>query len=153
MNNKVNFLYAVIIALLILNFGTLGYMFYRAAPHNPEGPKAVSEWLQGQLNLNSGQQIQFEKLQEEHRRKMDAIHQQDRDLHDRYFDLLKGDTTDSIQLQLLADSIALNRKQTELATFYAFKKIRAICNPEQQTKFDAIVGEALRMMGPRPHSR
>ena len=38
----------------------------------------------------------------------------------------------------------------ELTTFYDFKKIRSICNAEQQKKFDEIIGEAFRMMGPRP---
>jgi protein CpxP len=153
MNNKTKFLTIIIVALLLMNAGTLTFMFMRMKPPHDRGPREVSKWLTGQLNLDAGQQEQFNKLQEAHKQNMEPIQQQDRDLHDRYFKLLHGDVTDSTLVKQLADSIALNRVQTELVTFYDFKKIRGICNPEQQKKFDEIIGEALRMMaphGPRP---
>ncbi len=152
MNSKIKFLYFIIIALLLTNAATLAFMFMHKPKHEGN-PREVSRWLTEQLKLNAVQQEQYKVLQEEHRKNMENIHQQDRNLHDRYFQLLNGEAVDSVLVNQLADSIAINRKQTELTTFYDFKKIRAICNAEQQQKFDEIIGEALRMMGPGPHRK
>lgn len=152
MNSKIKFLYFIIIALLLTNAATLAFMFMHKPKHEGN-PREVSRWLTEQLKLNAVQQEQYKVLQEEHRKNMENIHQQDRNLHDRYFQLLNGEAVDSVLVNQLADSIAINRKQTELTTFYDFKKIRAICNAEQQQKFDEIIGEALRMMGPGPQRK
>ena len=152
MNSKIKFLYFIIIALLLTNAATLAFMIMHKPKHEGN-PREVSRWLTEQLKLNAVQQEQYKVLQEEHRKNMENIHQQDRNLHDRYFQLLNGEAVDSVLVNQLADSIAINRKQTELTTFYDFKKIRAICNAEQQQKFDEIIGEALRMMGPGPHRK
>ncbi|HLP21990.1 MAG TPA: Spy/CpxP family protein refolding chaperone, partial [Chitinophagales bacterium] len=104
--------------------------------------------LAKELQFNEQQNEQYRLLQDEHRRNMAPIHEHDRALHDRYFKLLHGNTIDSTLVKQLADSIALNRSQTELATFYNFKKVRTICNAAQQQKFDEIIGDALRMMAP-----
>ena len=150
MNNKTKLLYSIIITLLLMNAGTLIVMFMHGAPRGGNSPREVSRWLTQQLKLNAEQQKQYEALQDEHRKNMETIHQQDRNLHDRYFQLLNGEAIDSALVNQLADSIATNRRQTELTTFYDFKKIRAICNARQQKKFDEIIGEALRMMAPQP---
>ncbi|MBP6732541.1 MAG: periplasmic heavy metal sensor [Chitinophagales bacterium] len=150
MTNKVKLLYVVIVTLLLINTGTLAFIFIYGAPARQSGPREVSRWITEQLQLNEEQQEQYGQLQDEHRKNMDAIHEQDRNLHDRYFKLLQDPAADSALVSQLADSIALNRKQTELTTFYDFQKIRGICSPEQQKKFDQIIGEALRMMAPRP---
>lgn len=150
MTNKLKVLYFVIVALLLINTGTLVFMFMHGGPPADNGPRAVSEWLTEQLHFNPQQQEQYRNLQEEHRKNMEPIHERDRNLHDRFFQLLQGAEADSATINQLADSIAENRKQTDLTTFYDFQKIRAICNPEQQKKFDQIIGEALRMMAPHP---
>lgn len=150
MNSKTKFLYFIIIVLLLMNTGTIAFMFLH---HPPNSQQEVSRWITEQLKLSEAQQQQYQVLREEHRKNMESIHEQDRNLHDRYFDLLKGETVDSMLVNQLADSIAINRKQTELTTFYDFKKIRSICNAEQRKKFDEIIGEVLRMMGPRPQRK
>ncbi|HLP50773.1 MAG TPA: Spy/CpxP family protein refolding chaperone [Chitinophagales bacterium] len=147
MSNKTKFLYFIIAALLLMNAGTLTVMFV-GKRFKPNGPRQVSEWLAKELKFNEQQHEQYKLLQDEHRRNMAPIHQYDRALHDRYFKLLQGGSTDSVLVKQLADSIAFNRAQTELATFYNFKKVRSICNAEQQQKFDEIIGDALRMMAP-----
>lgn len=150
MINKTRFLYFLILLLLLMNAATLTFMFMHHPPHGGNSPQEVSHWLTEQLKLNAAQQEQYKTLQDEHRKNMESIHRQDRNLHDRFFQLLNGAAADSTIVNQLADSIAANRKQTELTTFYDFKKIRSICNAEQQKKFDEIIGEALRMMGQHP---
>src|SRR4051812_32919056 len=118
MTSKTRFLYFLIIALVLINVGTLVVMFMHGPPRGEKGPREVSRWLSGQLNFTAAQQEQYQTLQEEHRKNMEPIHRQDRNFHDRYFQLLKGEVSDSVLVRSLADSIAFNRVQTELTTFY-----------------------------------
>lgn len=153
MMNKTRLLYIVIAVLVLINGVTLAVMFTHNRHGGKHGPPA-HEWLAKQLNFSTTQQQQYHTLLEQHRTGMETIHKQDRDLHDRFFKLLQGAATDSVTVQQLADSIAQNRVQTELQTFYNFKQIRAICTPQQQQKFDEVVKDVLRMMAPpqhRPH--
>ncbi|MGZ3904989.1 MAG: hypothetical protein ACXVC6_14910, partial [Bacteroidia bacterium] len=68
-------------------------------------------------------------------------------MHHRFFDLLHSQN-DSALVKQLADSMAFYQVQMELLTYDHFKKIRAICKPDQQKKFDEVINKALEMMGP-----
>ena len=78
------------------------------------------------------------------------IQKGDRKLHDSFFDLLNQNDPDSAVIDSMASLIASNRKQIELLTFQHFSEIRKVCTEEQKQKFDQIINDALRMMGPRP---
>jgi Spy/CpxP family protein refolding chaperone len=66
---------------------------------------------------------------------------------------LKTAVIDTVKVNELADSIVSIQKQIELVTFYHFQKVRAICTAEQQQKFDEVIDEAIRMLGPKPPPR
>ena len=153
MNRKTNFLYFIIIVLLLLNTATLAVMFMHGHPRGEEGPREVSRWLTEQLKLNREQQKKYEVLLNEHREKMEPVQKQDRYFHDRYFALLQGNNFDSTSVAALADSMSVSRKQIEQLTFYDFKKIRSICNAEQQKKFDEIILEVFHRMAHHPQGR
>ena len=38
------------------------------------------------------------------------------------------------------------QKESDRITFVHFQKVRALCRPDQQTKFDEVIGEVLKMM-------
>jgi hypothetical protein len=59
-------------------------------------------------------------------------------------------TPDQLQIQMLSQEIGKNQALLETVTFQHFTEVRKICTPEQQKKFDEIIREALRMMGPSP---
>ena len=46
-----------------------------------------------------------------------------------------------------ADEILVVKEKEELAMFYHFQKVRALCDEKQKQKFDEIIKEAARMMG------
>ena len=148
------FLKIVIVILLLINIGTLAFMWTNNHPHGhpPHGGGDAVEFLTHELKLNDAQQKQFEELRHQHHDAVEALQHQGRKLHDDYFNLIGNSTADSVIVSAAADSILALQKQIELITFYHFKSVRAICTPEQQRKFDEVISEALARMAPKlPH--
>lgn len=149
------FLKIVIIVLLIINIGTLGFIWMQGS--HPMGPphqrESVFDFLVHELKFNEKQVEQYEALRNEHRNMVEDLRSKGRQLHDEYFDLLKSPSADSALVNRLSDSLALNQKQIELITFYHFQKVRGICTAEQQPRFDNIIQEALHIMAPPPHQK
>ncbi|MEI8279910.1 MAG: hypothetical protein WCG87_09115 [Bacteroidota bacterium] len=151
------FLKVVIICLLLVNIGTLSFMWTQRGHMPPPQPAgggrgSVEEFLTRELKLNEQQQQQYEVLRKEHHEGVVHYDELGKELKDRYFAMLHDSHTDSALVKQLADSIADTRKNIELITFYHFKKVRAICTTdEQKKKFDEVIGEALKSMdhGPR----
>jgi protein CpxP len=153
------FLKIAIIVLLLINIATLTFMWTGRKhydghmppppPHAPR-PPAAFEFLTHELNLDEAQIKQFDALRKEHHENAQLIQEKSRKMHHRFFDLLGNTTADSALSVQLADSMALFQKQMEMLTFNHFKKVRAICKPGQQKKFDEVINEALQMMAPKP---
>jgi hypothetical protein len=51
---------------------------------------------------------------------------------------------------LTLNEIAFIQKEIEAVTFHHFQQVRTLCRPEQLPQFDAIILEAIGMMGPPP---
>lgn len=152
------FLKVVIIVLLIVNIGTLTFMWMQrghmppAPPPPPAGRQGdVAEFLNRELKLSDAQEQQYSVLRKEHHEGIERYNEAYKGLRDRFFELLRQPNPDSLLVNQLADSIAHNSKNIELITFYHFKKVRAICTTDEQRKrFDEVIGEALHSMAPRP---
>jgi len=159
------FLKITIIVLLLVNIATLCFMWvshnrhggaHLPPPHHGRGGPNAFEFLVHELKLDESQVKQFEEMRNQHHKNVQDVQEKSHDMHHRFFDLLaKNDSTSAVQL---ADSMAQYQKQIELLTFNHFMKVRAICKPDQQKKFDEVINEALRMMappkgpgGPGPH--
>jgi len=147
------FLKIVIVALLFINLGTLSFIWMQQGKQGAPGPPprgSVFEFLTHELKLSEQQQQQYEQMRDEHHATVEGLQKNSRQLHRQYFELLHGNLADSIQVNSMADSIASIQKQIDLITFYHFQKVRTICTPEQQKKFDEVIDEALYMMAPPP---
>lgn len=151
LTEKPKFLTALIVALLLLNFGTLAFLWtHGPGQHGPERGPDVFHFIVHELMMTDAQQKQYAEMRDEHHAKIEELHRQSRDLHDKLFFLLQSPAPDSSMVDKVTDSIAANQKQEELITFHHFAQVRAMCTPEQQKKFDEIISEALRMMAPPP---
>ena len=90
---KNNFYKLVIVLLLVLNLGTLGYLFFSAGskpPMPPPGmqPPPFAAMLQKQLLLTDAQTAQVKEIHERHMMKMDSLNNQYQQALQQYFDLL-----------------------------------------------------------------
>lgn len=146
------FYIAMIAVLILINLGTIFFMW----THRPreEGRfherKNSAEFLIRHLNLTQQQKEAVMKMRDSHLYAMHQLQMDDRELHNRFFDLLQNFPTDSMLVDRVADSMANNRKSMEILTFEHFQKIRAILNDEQKKRFDRLFHETLNLILPTP---
>jgi Spy/CpxP family protein refolding chaperone len=154
--NKLRFLWATIILLLLLNLGTLAWLFYS---HNKqEGrrpPGGAADFIVEQLQLDQQQQEQFFELRKQHRATIRQAQEEDKNLHDTYFGLLKTDNPDKKLVDSVAVLLAAQRSRMEAANFDHFAQLRKICRDGKQKQlFDETIDDIARNItaprGPMP---
>lgn len=142
----------LVIVLLVANAATL-VLFWLNKSQGPPQPKgSPKDFLLKELKLDTKQQEQLEVLMKEHREAAKGIRMKVKEAKDSLFALIKEPgITDSIK-QAAAANASRYTEQLDVLTLNNFQKIRSLCNPDQQKKFDEIIKEVLGMMaqpGPR----
>lgn len=145
------FLIGVIVVLVLLNLGTLTFMWINR-PNRPFRGKVIDPvmYLAKRLNLDNSQKTTFGQMRTGYRGAMSILEIRDRDLHKRFFDLVLLTVADSVIAQNLADSIADTRMRMELLTLNHFTGLRKLLNEDQLADFDTLFFDALRMAMPPP---
>jgi protein CpxP len=148
------FFILAIVVLFVLNLFTLGYVMFghRDKPQFPFGPQGPQGRIEERLKLAPEQQKQFEELKKEHRGPMEILQKNSKDLHDKYFDLLKSDNPNIPARDSLLQVMAKNQSEMDKVTFDHFKKLKDICTPEQKKLYDVFIDEISRSTMPRPES-
>lgn len=155
--SKNKFLAWVIIILIVLNVVTLGALWLqksRGPVHEypgrmPEDKKGPGKFLEQELDLNEEQSKKFAELREQHRTTADGLLKEMRDAREELFEQVKSDNPDMAKVEELENTIGQKTTELEKATFEHFKQLRAICTDEQKVKFDEVIGDAMKMAGPK----
>lgn len=147
---KDGFYKLVIVLLLLLNLGTLGYLLMEK---NGKGhklpPPPPDRIIIERLHLSEPQIKQFELLKHEHHSQMLDIQEQSGRLHRQLFELLRNDTAITVEKDSLLRLIQATNLQKEQVTFEHFRKLRKMLAAEQQDEFDRLVEDiSSRIMGP-----
>ena len=159
MNNFTNNRWLSVITLLLLtaNIITLALLWTHnktgrgdlKLPAPPRGQ--VFEFLTHELKLDPAQQATYKKLRDEHRAGQGAIQDSIRKAKDAFFALLQQPGVSDSLVYLYSHRAVEAEQQLDEFTFRHFQKLRAICNAEQQKRFDEIIQDALRQMAPPRH--
>lgn len=144
--NNTKFLKVVIILLLLINISTIAFMWF----NKPQPKGNIGDFFAKELHFTDKQKEQFAVLRDEHREQRQSLSKENKEKHDAYFNLLKNATVDSVAIKNAISELLKIREKEELGTFIHFQKVRAICDENQKKKFDEIIGEAARMMAPKP---
>ncbi|MEO6253596.1 MAG: periplasmic heavy metal sensor [Ferruginibacter sp.] len=108
----------------------------------------VFEFLTHELQLDTAQQEAYKKLRDEHQAGMRDIRNNiQRKAKEALFELLKKPAVSDSEVHIYSGRAAAADQQLDEFTFHHFQKLRAICRPVQQEKFDSIIQETLRRMG------
>ena len=162
------FLVALIALLLVLNLGTLGYLFFTSHPPPPprheqggpggqEGrPGSISMRLKEPLSLSDAQAAAIDSMHNQHLALMDST---DRNFHDamkNYFFLLTKESYTPLEKDSLLNIISELNARKALLAFNHFEDINKLLNPGQQKKFKEMLPDILRRVveggsGPHPH--
>lgn len=142
----------LVLLLIVANAITI-IMFWVNKKQSPPPNPAPNEFLIKELRLDKFQQEQLDILVKEHRGQVQAIRGKLREAKDKLFSIVKiPETSDSVKHAAAADISKLT-EEIDLLTLAHFQKVRKICTPEQQKKFDELIGEVTAMMAPRPPKR
>ncbi len=157
--SEARFLKFIIVALLLLNLGTLAFL-WTAEPHHgpprgrpPEergggGRESTAEYLRRNLQLSDAQEERYHLMREAHHAAVMRIRTQMAGEKQALYGLLhQTDTTGAAAHgAVLIDRIVSGQRQIEGITYAHFRELRALCTPAQQQKFDAIIADALERM-------
>lgn len=149
-NNRV--LYIIVLLLLTANVVTLVLLWTnRKTDHNsnrlhPQQGNRVFEFLTDELDLDSAQQVIYKNLRDEHRAGVKPLQDSIRNAKDRFFDLLQDKNITDTAIYEYSKKIGDQLQQMDIITFKHFQKLRAICNQQQQEKFDNVIKEVMHSM-------
>jgi len=162
MNNITNNRWVSVIVLLLLtaNIVTLTLLWtnkktgqeHMAPPPPPPPPHQngqVFEFLTRELKLDSAQQEIYKKLRDEHQSQVRPLQDSIGKAKDSFFALLQKDNVGDSDVETYSKKIGDLEQRRDIFTFRHFQRLRAICNKEQQLKFDSIIQQALRQMSPQ----
>ena len=161
MSNTTNNRWLTIITLLLLtaNIVTLALLWTNKKQDrehlNPPPPQQqpsgqVFQFITNELKLDSTQQETYKELRDEHRSQVRPYQDSIGKAKDSFFDLLQQENIAETTILEYSKKIGELEQQRDVFTFKHFQKLRAICNKEQQIKFDKIIQDVLRRMaGPK----
>lgn len=146
-----NFYAIVIILLLLLNVGTLGYLWVgkeqtRHMPPPPDRPGAI---IINELKLDEEQQTKFQLFKHRHRRSTDSVQRLIKETQVALFGLVKEDSLDVLLRDSLLSNIEKYESAKHLITIEHFHDIRSILRSEQKELFNEFVEDiGSRITGP-----
>lgn len=142
-------LFSVIGLLVILNISLIAFFYFSPTLGPRRPPRAASEFLIQELQLNSDQVLAYKNLIEGHRKKADSLVSIIRTLKTDYFSKIgSGEQNDTLVLRIGEQQLAL-----EKLTFNHFQYLFELCDLEQKKKFKGVIHEAMKQMSPErpPH--
>ena len=151
---KETLLTIAVIALLLLNFGTLGFLWFGRPPHPPgAGRQQLDRHIVEALHLNAEQRQQFEQLKSAHHEQMLAGDRAYRDALGAYFALLKTEAIVETRRDSLQSVLSQIQNDRASATFQHFREVKNLCTPEQKKAFDALLPELMEVILPHREGR
>ena len=143
----------IIAVLLLTNIAVLAYFLWIKKPTTDGGGHGggrkieMADRLKDSVGFNDEQVGQFKKLKDEHWASLKPMFDEMRNAKDNLFKLLSDPNASDSLIDRASDVIAEKQKALDLQTFNHFKKVRALCTPEQQPKYDSMVQRMFRKMG------
>jgi protein CpxP len=150
---KTKLLTIAVIGLLIINFGTLGFLFLNGKDHHPrhgERPEP-KEIIIEKLNFDANQQKEYAKIIQWHRREITRLDDNIRQAKNELYSALSQAEVNLKTKDSLINSINANQKQIEETHFKHFEDIKKLCNKDQLKDFNALTEELSRIFAPKPH--
>ncbi len=149
---KEKLLIGAVIALFVLNLGTLGFLFFGPPPHGL-GPKQLDRMIVEKLSLTPTQTTAFKQLKTVHQAQMQQLDKEYKIALENYFSLLKNETVLPAQQDSLQATLSQIQTSRSQITFQHFADLKAICSPDQRRNFDALLPDLLQILVPQKPNR
>lgn len=139
------FLSLAVVVLLLLNIGTIGFLFFQNS-HRPPYPVRMEKLIPESLGFDNAQVEKFDALRNEHHSQMIVLDEQNKQAMVSYLSLLKADSVKFAEKDSLEKIISGIQQQRAAVTIAHFEKLKAVCTPEQKEKFNVLIPELIRVM-------
>ena len=137
--NKNKILIGAIILLVVANVATMLMFWLKRPPEVKFLGRAPSEFISEELSLDSKQKEQYQALVFDHRKKMDQIKDTMEKARGNFQQLLTVPSVDDSTINAAEKKVVELMPQFDMLMFDHLKKLRAICTPEQQKRFDQMI--------------
>jgi hypothetical protein len=142
--------------LVIVNFVTLAtlWFFYLRRPRFEPPPRNegrgpdVQMFLRRELDLNEDQARKFEELRDAFLSSLPALQEDIQRLRVALMSEMFVAEPDVKKIDTLAAEIGAREADMTKRLFYHFKDLVAVCRPDQKQKFELLMSDLLRMIGP-----
>ncbi len=114
----------------------------------PGQPGNVRNFLQEELDLTDEQARQFEELRQQHFEQSKVIADANQQLKRALMEEVFAAVPDTAKMQELAGEIGAKQTEIETLRFNHFLELKALCQPEQLEKFQALFYEILPPTNP-----
>ncbi len=145
--NKTKLLSVAVIALLVLNFGILGFLFL-SKKHAPNGRKMPREIVIEKLHFNENQIVAYDKIIKEHQKSIRNLDDTIRKTKNELYQLLNQEKINAAQKDSLYLELANYQKQIETTHFNHFLEIKSICKKEQLVHFNELTTQLGKIFAP-----
>ncbi len=152
--NKVKIFGWAVIALLLLNGATLGFLiFSKSHVNNARNHTRPATIIIEKLHFDKKQQVDYQKLIQWHRSQINDFDKQIRQVkNELYLQLLQSEPNLKTKDSLIA--VIVNCQQRiENTHFKHFEDIKILCNDEQLKDFDALTRELSKIFSGKPKPR
>ena len=150
---KIKLLTFTVIALLLLNLGTLAFLFFSGSKEanlqerRPKPDKIIIERLQ----LDEDQQIAYRKLIHWHRNEINKLEFEIGKVKDQLYQGLGNDKNNVKDKDSLIALLSGYQKQIEYTHLIHFESIKNLCKKEQLHDFNELTYELAQIFSkPRP---
>jgi len=150
-STKNKLLVGLVLLLVVANAATIAFFWFGRHKNQPPAKGSARDFLVNQLKLDAKQTAQYDELIKEHRSNAEQLRIKTKDAKEAFFHLLREPVITDSAKSAAAKAVSVNTEALDLLTLEHFQKVRALCTPDQQRRFDDIIYEVVRMMGqPRP---
>lgn len=149
---KTKLLTIAVIGLLVINFGTLGFLLLGPKGHRPprDGRPEPKEIIVHKLHFDSNQQKEYAKLIQWHRGQIEKLDGNIREAKNELYSQLSQAETNVKAKDSLIAVINSNQKQIEETHFKHFEDIKKLCDKDQMDDFNELTEELSRIFAPKP---
>ena len=148
---KTKLLTISVIGLLLLNLGTLGFLFMNGTkeqrlPHNrPGGRPSPREIIIHKLHFDTNQQKEYDKIIDWHRGEIRQLEKKIHEAKDKLYSELIQPKVNVKTKDSLMTLLASYQKQIEETHFKHFSGIKMICHPNQMVYYNELTEELSRL--------
>lgn len=143
--NKTKVLGFAVIALLVLNFGILAFLFFSKNDNGSRGRKMPREIIIEKLHFDENQIVEYDKIIKTHQEDIRNLDDSIRSTKNELYQLLNSETIDSVQKDSLYLKLANYQKQIETTHFNHFIEIKKLCKKEQLSDYENLTEELSKL--------